>query len=775
MSAPTSSPCGGPQPTGLVSRRLRALRRLLHQGRESRDLDADLRAVADPDEDQCLDLGRRGLPVGLCRLQGHLAAPADSQARLRLEFLPADSTEARHVLDAMLPRPGRFEITVYIPTWCTRVRWQLRDPQRRSPRTEAGVGTEPAPCRFYAHVHLLRLRYLGLGATLRFVASDELRLRPLLHWLVWFLTQRWRRRPKLHSSDRSPRSYAALCARAEADPLQVGDEVRAHIARMPERPLFTLVLDAADADAAWVQETVDSVTAQLWPHWQLEILGAIAAKLPLAQGERIRIHAAGASPARVIEDVTQGYLIRLRAGDRVRPLALYFVAAEHQLHPEAVLIYTDEDGLNARGERVEPRLKSQWNPELLESHDYIGALAALQIAALRGCGGWREELGGMAYYDLLLRLTRNRSADRIRHVPVIGCSRPAACLTEERLDATCSALQAYWQDLPGCEVSAGLVPGRLRVRRPLPKPAPRVSVIVPTRDGDAHLRVCVDSLLRLTDYPNYELILVDNQSRHAATLAYLEVLAGDPRVRVLPFDAAFNFSAICNLAVTAASGTVVVLLNDDTEVLSAGWLREMVSLAVRPDVGAVGAKLYFPDGTLQHGGVALGIGGVAGHVHWGAPRNDDGYLGRLKAVQAVGAVTGACLAVSRDKYLAVGGMDEAHLRVALNDIDLCLKLAERGWRCVWTPYAELVHHESKSRGRDTTPEKRALFAREHATMRQRWQHRLDADPYYHPWLSRRDLDLRLEDHPALHSPWWDDEPALQKSLQTSSAPVSWQA
>lgn len=738
-------------------RRLRALRRWVHQSRRPLTLDTDPGSVGDSRGSR-LAPGTR-LPIGWCRLQGHLAARIGFCGVLRVGFLAAGEPQPRHVAEIPLTRCGRFEVRVYLPTWCVDLQWTAQGRVGDADPGKNLMDAELASTAESAEVHLLSIQYLGTWATLHLVLSDALRLRPLLHWMWWFSTQRWRRPRSLGDAARV-RAYAAFCARVEADPPSVAAAVDTHLQRLPLHPGFAIVLDAVGADGAAVQDSIDACVAQAWPYWHLEILGATIPRdaPPLRVGPRVRQHDAGTDLAALIDTLPGRYLLHLRAGDRLTPLALYALAVAGLQAPEAVLLYADEDRLDPSGQRCRPRLKSRWNPELLESHDYVGVPAALCLRRVRDVGGWRAGHGSAAGYELLLRLTRERPGSDMIHVPLIGCSRPLD--NEPKPDPTDlrRALQVRWADRPGVEVSAGLRPDWLRLRRPLPTPAPRVSIIVPTRDGGDHLRVCVDSLLQLTDYPDYELVLVDNQSRQRATLDYLQDRARDPRVRLMHFDSAFNFSAICNQAAVQASGEVLLLLNDDTQVLHADWLREMVSLAVRTQVGAVGAKLYFPDRTLQHGGVGLGIGGVAGHLHWGAPQHDDGYLGRLKAVQSVGAVTGACLAVSRHKFLAVGGMDAEHLRVALNDIDLCLKLAERGWRCVWTPYAELLHHESKSRGRDTTPEKRALFAREHAVMRQRWLHRLDADPYYHPWLTRQYLDLRLADTPPVHAPWLDDPP-----------------
>jgi GT2 family glycosyltransferase len=276
--------------------------------------------------------------------------------------------------------------------------------------------------------------------------------------------------------------------------------------------------------------------------------------------------------------------------------------------------------------------------------------------------------------------------------------------------------------------------GHYRVHWGLGERPPKVSLVIPTRDRVDLLRTCVESLLERTDYPDFELVVVDNQSRDPEALAYLASLEADGRARVLRYDAPFNYSAINNWAVARCDGAIIGLLNNDLEVISPGWLREMASHALRPEIGAVGAMLYYPDDTMQHAGVILGIGGVANHAYLGQPRGWPGHGGRAKVAQNLSAVTGACLVVRRAAFERVGGLDES-LEVAFNDVDFCLRLRAAGLRNVWTPFAEFYHFESASRGSDDTPEKAARFRGEVERMQSRWQEQLYWDPAYNPNLT----------------------------------------
>jgi GT2 family glycosyltransferase len=251
------------------------------------------------------------------------------------------------------------------------------------------------------------------------------------------------------------------------------------------------------------------------------------------------------------------------------------------------------------------------------------------------------------------------------------------------------------------------------------------------------------SILEKTTYPNYEILIIDNGSDDPATLEYFAAIASDTRVRIIRDDRPFNFSALNNAAVRQAEGVVIGLINDDIEVIAPEWLSEMVSLALQPAIGAVGARLLYPNDTLQHGGVILGLGGVAGHSHKHLPRHHHGYCCRAALVQGFSAVTAACLVIRKAVYEEVGGLNETDLAIAFNDVDFCLRVREAGYRNVWTPYAELYHHESASRGRDSTRAKQTRFAREIAYMKSRWASLLLNDPAYSPnlTLNREDFSL----------------------------------
>ncbi len=296
---------------------------------------------------------------------------------------------------------------------------------------------------------------------------------------------------------------------------------------------------------------------------------------------------------------------------------------------------------------------------------------------------------------------------------------------------------------PDAEVEPGVVPNTYRVKYPVSSSETSVCLVIPTRDQLALTRQCISSILDKTTYETYEIIVVDNGSVEPETLAYFDEINKHEHVRVLDYDFPFNYSAINNFAVSHTDADIIGLINNDIEVISDGWLTEMVSHAVRPENGCVGAMLYYPNDTIQHAGVIMGVGGVANHSHKRFKRGEFGYYGRLTVVHNLSAVTAACLLVRKDVYEEVGGLNEDSLTVAFNDIDFCLKVREAGYLNVWTPFAELYHHESVSRGTEDSPEKLARFKGECDYMMTEWKEQIEVDPYYSPNLTLKKTDFSI--------------------------------
>ena len=420
-----------------------------------------------------------------------------------------------------------------------------------------------------------------------------------------------------------------------------------------------------------------------------------------------------------------------------------------QENPQSVIVYSDEDSVDQYGTRMSPWFKPDWNPDLFLAQDYISACYACRYDWYEKHRDVFESLGPRF---ALSRLLPDLPADAIQHVPQILVHRSIdAGATVDDADYSSVSereqrIEVLKDQLPASvRFEAGLLTESIRVRYPLPEPVPLVSLLIPTRDALDVLKPCIESILTKTLYPNYEVLILDNQSVQPETKRWLEHIAQDERVRILQYDKPFNYSAINNFGMSHAHGSVIGLINNDVEVISPDWLMEMVSHAMRPEIGCVGAKLYYSNDQVQHGGVILGLGDVAGHAHRLAGRDDDGYHGRLKLVQNYSAVTAACLLVRREIYESVGGLEEKHLTVAYNDVDFCIRVRAAGYRNLWTPYAELYHHESISRGEDDTPAKKARYDKEVAYMQHKWKAQLSDDPCYNPHLCRRREDFSLPD------------------------------
>lgn len=555
----------------------------------------------------------------------------------------------------------------------------------------------------------------------------------------------------------------------------LGDAQRAHIlddvAAWSDLPVISiaLVLPGAGSEA-W--QTIDSIVRQIYPNWTLTLVVAAGAQQTLEQlaqryanqDGRVSIIAAPegigeeASLNLAFEHITGRFVAFATAGDTYAPDAFYLVARQARQNQAAVLFYGDTDVASESGARRWPFFKPEWDPLLILGLDFVSDCAFLSSDAVRRVSALRAELGDAARYDLVLRLACGDRGAQVVHIPRVmmhlapdgTAGRPFCALAQgapQIAQDQDSALEAYIhsatvavsEQLARTGTAAAVAsafPGLplRRVTYPIPRETPHVTIIVPTRDGLSLLRRCIGSVLGKTTYPRYDVLIVDNGSADPATLAYFEELGRDPRITVLRDDRPFNFSALNNRAARQSSGEFLCLLNNDVEVISPDWLDVMVGLGVQPGVGSVGACLWYPDDTLQHGGVLLGYGGVAGHLHHMLARGQAGYFGRAVVNQRLSAVTAACLLVRKTVYEKVGGLDE-HLAVAFNDIDFCIRVLRAGYTNVWTPDAHLYHFESASRGTDMAPEKFARFQSEVRTMRERWGSVLDADSAYNPNLN----------------------------------------
>ncbi len=535
--------------------------------------------------------------------------------------------------------------------------------------------------------------------------------------------------------------------------------IRQHIASFSERPLISVVMPVYNTPEGLLSKAVQSVLDQVYPHWQLCIADDASTEPHVKEAlERFasmdpRITVAYRPTNGHICEATNTalglakgqYVALFDHDDVLAPTALYEVAAELDAHPEARFIYSDEDKIDMEDRRFDPYFKPDWNPDLFHGQNYTSHLSVYRTDLVQSLGGFRKGFEGSQDWDLNLRAIEKIPESAIRHIPKLlyhwraAPGSTALQLAEKSypVDAAKRALEDHFQRI-GEKVEIVPVPGdHWRIKYPVPSPAPLVSLIIPTRNSLHLVKKAVESTLAVTHYPNYEIIVVDNDSDDPETLAWLDGLAGgsNPRVRVLRYHKPFNYSAINNFAVTEAVGEIVGLLNSDVEAIDPGWLSEMVSQASRPGIGAVGAMLYYPQNTVQHAGVILGLGGVAGHPFKDFPRGDSGQKNRLRLVQNYSAVTAACLLIRKDRFLAVGGLNEKDLPIAFNDVDLCCKLVAAGYRNVWTPFSEFYHHESATRGVEDTPAKKARFQSEVDYMMNTWGAFLMADPAYNPNLT----------------------------------------
>lgn len=456
---------------------------------------------------------------------------------------------------------------------------------------------------------------------------------------------------------------------------------------------------------------------------------------------RFRLHdlpadlSEGAALNMLIRLTDSGYVGGLRVRDRLDETALYWM--NEAAGVDATVLYADEDRLEPTGKRIDPAFKPSFNYELFLTHNWLGDFTLYRRDLFDRLNGYAEDLTDGQDYDLAFRAFETAGDTGFVRVPRMLNHVAAAPADRSQSDIVARHLERIGKT---AEISPSVeAPGHNRIRYALPQSLPLVSIVIPTRDRVELMRMCLTSVFEKTTYGNYEIIIVDNGSVEKRTQDYFDTLPAD-RVRIIRDDQPFNYSALNNHAVREARGEFICMMNNDIEIITPDWLEELMSFAVQPETGCVGARLWYPDDQLQHAGVLIGFHGVAGHLHKTLKRGETGYADRAVLHQSLSAVTAALLVVRKSIYEQVGGFDEA-LAVAFNDVDFCLKVRNAGYRNVYTPYAEAYHHESASRGSETTPEKRQREQVEIDLIKARYGDSLLDDPAFNPNLSLTSEDI----------------------------------
>lgn len=643
-----------------------------------------------------------------------------------------------------------------------------------------GLRFDPAVCPCDFSLHGLRVRRIGrlqaLAVLLRFAIGGQVGWKARMHMAASLARRALASGPRalgdflyqMYVQDDAPvdDTYDVWVQLYDTPNEAQLRKARKRVNNLSRRPVLSVLVPTYNTEERWLRRCIESVKAQVYESWELCIADDASTQPHVMRV--LREYAESDSRIKVIERKQNGhisatsnsaleeaqgdYVALLDHDDELHPLALYEVACALEEHPRWRLIYSDEDKIDDTGRRYDPYMKPDWNYDLFLSHNCISHLGIYDRKLLSEIGGFREGFEGSQDWDLALRCIERLDDDEIGHIPKAlyqwrAIPGSTALAPQEKNYAHDAGLRAVNEHLKrvGAKAVAEEIQerrGNFRIRYRLPPLPPKISLVVPTRDRVDLLRQCVASILGKTTYENYEVVIVDNQSSEPDTLAYFSEIESDPRVRVLKYDKPFNYSALNNYAVAHADGELIGLINNDIEVITPDWLEEMAGQAMRADVGAVGAMLYYPDDTIQHAGVVLGVHGVAAHAYSRYARGYTGQMGRARLVQEMSAVTAACLLIRRETFDEVGGLNE-ELKVAFNDVDFCLRVRAAGYRNIWTPFAELYHHESATRGREDSPEKMERFRGEVEYMMSRWGDVLRHDPAYNPNLTISDEPFHL--------------------------------
>ena len=538
--------------------------------------------------------------------------------------------------------------------------------------------------------------------------------------------------------------------KAEYNKWLAENQVEEKVKKFEYNPLISVIIPTYNIERKLLKECLDSILAQTYVNFEICIADDHSTNQNTLKtlheyekkDNRIKVvyrkqngHISKATNSAI--KIATGEFIALVDNDDLLPKnALYEVVEVLNRDKNLDLIYTDEDKIDKDSDFCEPHFKPDFSPDTLLSMNYICHLSVLRKSIVDKIGGLRDEYVGAQDYDLMLRFTEK--TNKIHHIPkILYHWRKIPGSTADKIDSKNYAIEngkkAIESALKRRKISGKVVTPIEAAMYSIEYKIidnPLVSIIIPTKNSTKILKKCVDSIYQKTTYKNYEVIVIDNQSDDKSTLALLSNYEKQHKnFRVIKANFPFNYSKINNLAVKKSKGDYIVLLNNDTEIITEKWLDWMLGYAQQKHVGAVGAKLLYPDTTIQHGGVILGLGGVAGHAYVGEPRESLGHYGRLVVPYNYGAVTAACLMIKKSKFNKLSGLDEK-LRVAFNDVDFNIKALEEGWYNVFLPQVELMHYESKTRGADNTSEKYKLFLKECDYMKNKWGDKTMYDRFY---------------------------------------------
>ncbi|MBI3796722.1 MAG: glycosyltransferase [Deltaproteobacteria bacterium] len=535
--------------------------------------------------------------------------------------------------------------------------------------------------------------------------------------------------------------------------------MRQHIDRLTYKPLISVVMPTYNTPEKWLRLAIESVRKQLYPYWELCIADDASSRPHVRQvleqyreqDPRITVvlrehngHISIASNSAI--SVAGGEFVAfLDHDDELSEHALYMVAVELNAHPEVDILYSDEDKIDGKCRRYDPYFKPDWNPDLFQCQNFVSHLGVYRTCRVREVDGFRVGYEGSQDWDLAMRIVEQIPSSQIRHIPQVlyhwrAIAGSTALDMEQKdyvKDAQVRLLASHFRRI-GIDVTIlPTVTSHWRIQYPLPQSPPLVTLIIPARSRFDLFQRCIESIQQKTTYPRYELLVVTDQVEDPCLREYVSQLARERRATVLCSEVRGNDAALWNWAVPHARGEVIGLLSSGLKVISPDWLKEMVSHALRPEIGAVGALLYSLHDTIQQAGLIMGLGegGIAGHAHAGKPRGYTGHNGRAVLTQNLSAVSAACLMLRPELFQQVGGLDEEHLPFAFYDIDLCLRIRALGYRNLWTPYAEFYHDESASRGHQETSERPGQLAAAVTYLQQRWGALLAHDPAYNPNLA----------------------------------------